>query len=461
VTDARPPASEQTAATRTMQETIPTGRDAPDSLADIAARAGMSRDRAEAAKRAVAVVFGVNGFLFASWVSRLPAVRDLLHLTPARLGLLLLCISVGSVATLLASGVVVHRLGPRGAVLVATSVMAGALAVAATTPPAVALAVALVLMGAGTAVWDVAMNVEGALVERILDRPVMPRFHAGFSLGTVGGAGVGAAAAAGSVPVWAHLILAAALGWVAVVVALRLFTPSAVADAADAAAHAETPSADGAPAGGRRSSGVLRAWREPRTLMIGLLVLGSAFAEGAANDWLAVGLVDGYGVDHALAALGFGLFVTAMTLARVAGTWFLQRLGRVVTVRAGAALVAAGVLAVVLGVELRSVAGDGVALAVAAVGALAWGTGAALGFPIGMSAAADDARSAAARVSVVSAIGYVAFLAGPPFLGLLGDHVGVVRALLGVVVAVLLSLVAAGAARPLPTASPRIAAGDE
>jgi hypothetical protein len=78
-----------------------------------------------------------------------------------------------------------------------------------------------------------------------------------------------------------------------------------------------------------------------------------------------------------------------------------------------------------------------------------------------MSAAADDARSAAARVSVVSAIGYVAFLAGPPFLGLLGDHLGVIRSLLGVAVAVLLSLVAAGSARPLPVLQARGAAGDE
>src|SRR5690349_21717996 len=220
----------------------------------------MSRERAEAAKRAVAVVFGVNGFLFASWVSRLPAVRDLLHLTPARLGLMLLCISVGSVSTLLASGVVVHHLGPRRAVLVSASVMATALAVAATTPPLGLLAVALVLMGAGTAVWDVSMNVEGALVERLLDRPVMPRFHAGFSLGTVAGAAVGALAAAGSVPVWLHLPVVAVAGWGAVALALTRFTPDRVAEAADAAAHAAAPAAEREP--GRRSSGVLRAWRE-------------------------------------------------------------------------------------------------------------------------------------------------------------------------------------------------------
>jgi hypothetical protein len=186
--------------------------------------------------------------------------------------------------------------------------------------------------------------------------------------------------------------------------------------------------------------------------MIGLLVLGMAFAEGSANDWLALGLVDGYLLDHARAALGLGLFVTAMTAARMAGPWTLSRYGRVAALRSGALMVAAGVLAVVAGPQVMAVAGQPAALALAGLGALAWGAGAALGFPVAMSAASDEPRLAAARVSVVSTVGYLAFIAGPPLLGLLADHVGVVRALLGVGGAVLLSLLAAGSARE-PTRS--------
>jgi MFS family permease len=387
----------------------------------------------------VAVVFGVNGFLLASWVSRLPAVRDLLHLTPGELGLLLLCLSAGSVSTLLASGVIVHRLGPARAVLVAASVMTASLAVAGMTPPIPVLAAALVLTGAGTAVWDVAMNVAGAAVERILDRAIMSRFHAGFSLGTVAGAGTGALAAALAVPVAWHLPVVAAAGIAFAAWAVRRLRGAGVPDA-------------GPHGRGRRRgpSGVLRAWREPRTLTIGLMVLGAAFAEGSANDWLAVGLVDGYHVDHAIAAAGLGIFVTAMTAARMWGPGALRRYGRVAAVRAGALLVALGVGAVVAGPQLLAAAGQPAALALAAAGALAWGAGAALGFPVGMSAAADDPGPAAARVSVVSAIGYVAFLAGPPVLGVLGDRLGVIRALLAVSAAVLISLISATALRPLP-----------
>lgn len=403
--------------------------------------AAMSPARLESAKRGVAVVFGVNGFVFASWVARLPAIRDLLGMTPGRLGLLLLAVSVGSVTSLLLAGFVVHRLGPRLACLTAAAVMTGAMAVAGTTPPVPLMVVALVFVGVGTAVWDVSMNVEGAGVERLLDRPIMPRYHAGFSLGTVAGAGAGALAAAAHVPVSWHLAVLSAAGFVVVALAVPSFVgPRAWGWQADGG----RPDAER----GRGSSGVLRAWREPRTLAIGLLVFGMAFAEGAAGDWLAVGLVDGYRVNHAVAALGFGVFVTAMTLARLTGAWTLDRFGRVAALRAGALLVVLGVGAVQVGSAVRDSAGLGVALAVAALGALAWGSGAALGFPVAMSAASDEPRYGAARVSVVSTIGYVAFLAGPPALGLLGDRFGVLHSLLAVGIVVLLSLATAGAARP-------------
>jgi cyanate permease len=85
---------------------------------------------------------------------------------------------------------------------------------------------------------------------------------------------------------------------------------------------------------------------------------------------------------------------------------------------------------------------------VALTGALLWGVGASLGFPVGMSAAADDPERAAVRVSVVSSIGYTAFLAGPPLIGLLAGHSGILMALFVVVGALVLALLASGATRP-------------
>jgi fucose permease len=182
------------------------------------------------------------------------------------------------------------------------------------------------------------------------------------------------------------------------------------------------------------------AWRERRTLLIGLMVLAVALVEGTANDWLALALVDGYGASHAVGAVGFAVFVAAMTAGRISGTWLLDRYSRVVVLRVCTGTAIAGVVVFVFGGSL----------ALALAGAALWGIGASLGFPVGMSAASDDQRHAAARVSVVASIGYTAFLAGPPLIGLLGDRVGVLRALLVILVALVLSFAVTGAARPLP-----------
>ena len=130
-----------------------------------------------------------------------------------------------------------------------------------------------------------------------------------------------------------------------------------------------------------------------------------------------------------------------MTVARVVGGSALGRWCRVRVLRVTAAVALVGLLLVVLAPAVPWVM----------VGVLLWGAGASLGFPVGMSAAADEPARAAVRVSVVSSIGYTAFLAGPPVVGFLAEEVGILRALLVVLVALAVGLVAAAAARPLPT----------
>ncbi|HEX8519907.1 MAG TPA: MFS transporter [Pseudonocardia sp.] len=381
------------------------------------------------ARTAVATVFIVSGLLMGSLFARTPSVRDVLGLTSAQLGLLLLCASVGSITGLPVSGPVVARFGAARAVLGAALVNAVGLAGIAAGLAAgsvVLTAPGLFLFGLGIGVWDVGMNVEGADVERRLGRSLMPRLHAGFSLGTVAGAAIGAGTAAVGLPLALQVLVLAVLAPVAVVVAVRRFLggPPPAAER-EAAADA---------------FGARRAWREPRTLLVGLMALGFAFTEGSANDWMAVAMVDGYGTGETVGALGFGVFVSAMTLGRVLGGTVLDRFGRVAVLRTTAAIGLAGLLLVLLGGSP----------AVAMAGAVLWGLGASLGFPVGMSAGADDPARAAVRVSVISSIGYTAFLAGPPLIGLLAEHVGILHALFVVVGALTLGLAAAGAARPLP-----------
>jgi fucose permease len=379
------------------------------------------------ARNAVATAFTLAGFAVATWIARIPNVRDALDLTPGQLGTVLLVGAVGSVIALPTAGPVINRVGAArtvaGAAVLAGAGLALAGLGAGSLASVVAVAAGLFAVFFGASAWDVAMNVEGAEVERRLGRTLMPRLHAGFSLGTVIGAGLGAAAIAVGVPVPVHLG-AVGLATAAVAVgAARRFLPAA------------PPPAAGEPAAARPS--VWSAWRESRTLLIGVLVFAFALGEGIAYDWLALGLIDGFGVSAATGAIGFAVFVTAMTACRMLGTAAIDRYGRAVVLRVTAGLAAAGVLAVVFGGSLP----------VALAGAAAWGVGTALGFPLGMSAAAADPRRAAVRVSVVSSIAYTAFLAGPPLLGGIGDRVGVQRALLVAGVAMLIGAAVAGVAR--------------
>ncbi|SDU41567.1 MFS transporter [Jiangella alkaliphila] len=379
------------------------------------------------ARNAVAMVFALNGLAIASWMGRIPEVRDLLGLTPGEIGRVLLALAAGSLVALPTSGLVVSRIGAArtvagGSVLVALGLTLAGMG-ADTLGAVPAVAAGLVLIGYGSGSWDVAMNVEGAAVERLLGRTVMPRFHAAFSLGTVAGAGLGAGASAVGVPVVVHLTVVSVAAMVVALVATRSFLPR-TAEVED----------DGTPV--ERVS-VLVAWREPRTLVIGLMVMCAALIEGIANDWLALGLVDGYEVSNAVGAVGFAVFLAAMTVGRTAGTQLVDRFGRLPVLRTSAVLATAGVLLVVFGGSLP----------VALIGTVVWGFGAALGFPLGMSAASDDPRRAAARVSVVASVGYTAFLAGPPILGWLGDHEGVLNALLVVAVAAVVAGLVSPAAR--------------
>jgi predicted MFS family arabinose efflux permease len=299
------------------------------------------------------------------------------------------------------------------------------------------IVIALFFLGIGYGSWDVAMNVQGATVERLLGRAIMSRFHAGFSVGTVAGALVGTAMVALDVPVTVHLLVVAVALGIAVPVGVRPFVPDTAAqdEAVDSPAASTTPDAP-------RSA--LSAWRERRTILIGIFVLAFAFAEGTGNDWIAIALIDGYGATAAIGTLGFAVFLSAMTAGRWFGPAWLDRYGRVAVNRVltGASLV--GLALFIFGQNLP----------LAFVGAALWGIGISLGFPVGMSAGADESAMAAARVSVIASIGYCAFLAGPPLIGFIGEQISVLKAMIVVAAILALALTIAGNLRP-PTSSSR------
>lgn len=390
--------------------------------------------------RATYAAFITTGFVFASWAARIPQVKDRLDLGAGQLGLLLLAIAVGSLVALPLAGAIVTRFGSRRTVAVLAVLDGAAVAVVAVgyhLGATAVVAAGLVCFGFAQGGWDVAMNVQAAVVERRLGRAVMSRFHAGFSLGTVAGALLGALLVAVGVGPTLHLIVVGAVIAGYVPLAVRGFVPDVepTADAADAPSPVP----------------VLAAWTEPRTLLIGVFVLTFAFAEGTGNDWAGVALIEGYGASDVAGPLGFAMFLAAMTVGRWFGPQLLERYGRVGLLQVGAVTAGAGVVLFALGPNLPT----------AFVGTLLWGAGTALGFPVGMSAAADEPVRAPARVSVVASLGYCAFLAGPPLIGAIAAAWSVLTALLAVAVGMGLALVLAPSTREPQVLAPQPGAAPE
>ncbi len=405
---------------------------------------GLTRTQVVAWRNAIFAIFAICGIGMATWVSRIPSVRDAFQADTFTVGILAFGIAVGSIVGLVASSHIISRLGATRTILV--MLLTGAVgltiaALAATIGPSFALTIAgLAIFGAAFGICDVAMNVNGAAQERVLGKPIMPIFHAFFSFGTMAGAGIAVLAELLHLTIAAHVGIIAALMVVTALVSVRfLQSEHIIEDGAE-----PVPDDDHS----KTWRGRLSIWKDPRTIFIGLIVLGMAFTEGSANDWLALAMVDGYDVTKANGALIFGIFVTAMTVGRLAGVKVLERFGRVPVLRGTAILAVVGLIIVIFGPNP----------VVATIGVVLWGLGASLGFPVGMSAAADDPKTAAARVSAVATIGYFAFLVGPPAIGFLGHQFGLLNGLLAVLVLVAVAGLASGAARE-PGASKRTTKG--
>ena len=372
---------------------------------------GLSPQAIKAWRNSVFVIFAICGLGIASWLARNPSVRDLLHADNARMGVLTFGISVGAIAGLTLSSHALAVLGARRVILWCQFLIAAGFIVAGLATGVghsfwIAF-VGLAMTGFGNGMCDVCMNVEGAANERAIGKTIMPLFHASFSGGTVVGAGLGALAERVGVPLQVHAIVVAVVVVLAALWAVRALP-----------GHDPEPAATAAEKADWRER--LSAWRDSRTILIGLVVLGMAFAEGSANDWLALAMVDGHHVSKTSGALVFAVFVAAMTVGRIVGVKVLDRYGRVPVLRVTALFAAVGLLIVIF------VPNAWVAL----IGVVIWGLGASLGFPVGMSAAADDPVNAAARVSAVATIGYLAFLVGPPAIGFLAQHIGLLHGLL-------------------------------
>jgi hypothetical protein len=380
--------------------------------------------------------FAVDGFIFASWAVRIPAVKASVGASPAALGVALLGVSGGAIATMALSGALCRRFGSN------TMIAAGAvwLSLAVLLPPlarsAVMLGLALVVFGIGYGCLNVAMNALAIDLVAAIRRPVMPSFHAAWSFGGLAGAGLGGLLAPFLAP-FPHLALAGAAGLaVAAVCGRTLFTDEAravAAGAVPAGAAGAVPAATVAAGGGAAESGDGAAelgagaaeagagaaepqrggrghvWRV--VVFSGLIALCGAYGEGAVGDWGALHLREDLGAGAGLAAAGYAAFALAEACGRLGGTRLLGWLGQTRVIMFGGFAACAGMLLAGL-VPVIGLALAGFALA---------GLGVANLFPAAMMRAGTLAGPTG--VALASTLGYAGFLLGPPAIGFLASHV--------------------------------------
>lgn len=378
-------------------------------------------------------------------------------MTSGELGLIIIVGGVGALLSVLSTGAVVSRFGSRSTLIAATAINVVSLlgiAAGAGLASIPVFAVSAFAHGVSGALMNVPINLNGAIVEQKVGKTILPHFHAGFSNGAAIGAVIGAGFSLIDFPIaWQIVIIAVVVAGARVVLITpaTVFAPAhaepiptviaaVVPEATDDVAVLPAPPALTPSRRQLALRSALGAWREPRTLLIGLILLASSLSEGAAGTWLTIAVVDGFNVKEALGAASYATFVTAMTVFRFLGTGLIDRHGRVAVLRASA-------VATIIGLLVFAFAPG---LPFAWLGIALWGCGAALANPIAISAASDDPKHAAARVSVVTSFISFASLSAPPLLGLLIDELGGRHALLVICVGALLSLSLAAQVRRLP-----------
>ncbi|MFF5521987.1 MFS transporter [Streptomyces coeruleorubidus] len=364
-------------------------------------------------RTAITVFFALDGFVFAGWVVRIPAIKEQTGASASALGLALLGVSAGAVVTMVLTGRLCRRYGNHRVTVACAVLLSLSVALPPLTHSALALGLVLLVFGAAYGGINVAFNSAAVDLVAAMRRPIMPSFHAAFSLGGMIGAGLGALVA-GSLSPTRHLLLLTVVGLFVTAMAGPTLLRQKPPEPPEPPGR-ERPAEGAAP---RRLDGRTRGL----VLVFGLIAGCTAYGEGALADWGALHLEEDLGASPGAAAIGYSCFALAMTVGRLTGTTLLERLGRTRTVVAGGATAAAGML-------LGSLAP---ALWMALLGYAVTGIGLANLFPVAVERA--GALAGPSGVATASTLGYGGMLLGPPAIGFMADWFSLPAALTSVAI---------------------------
>ena len=416
--------------------------------------------------------FALDGFIFAGWVVRIPDIKEQTGASASTLGLALLGVSAGAVITMMLTGRLCHRYGNHQVTVVCAVLLSLSVSLPPLTHSALTLGLVLLVFGAAYGGINVAFNSAAVDLVRAMRRPIMPSFHAAFSLGGMVGAGLGGLVAGALTPTQ-HLFGLTLIGLlVTALVGRSLLHQKPPAFPDDVPKDSPKDSLQGSPKHSPKDSLKGPSHREPENspghspedsphpsptdspdetprhspaepppprrlntrtrglvFTFGLIALCTAFGEGALADWSALHLEQDLDATAGAAAIGYSCFALAMTAGRLSGTRLLERLGRTRTLVAGGTTAALGMLLGALAPTLWA----------AVLGFVITGLGLANLFPVAVERAGTLAGPDG--VAIASTLGYGGMLLGPPAIGFMADWYSLPAALTSVAV---LAAVAAG-----------------
>jgi MFS family permease len=369
------------------------------------------------ARLAVSAAFLANGLGFANWAARIPAVKDDVGLSTGALGVALLGMAVGAVVAMPLAGALLVRFGSRALTRATLALFCLALPLPGLVGSLPALLGVLALIGIASGSLDVSMNAQAVALEQRYGRPLMAGLHGLWSLGSLGGALIGGLAAGAGISPRAHLLAVAAALLLAGMYATRRLLPG----------------------GGDRDQAIPRFIRPTRILaLLGAIGFCALLSEGAAYDWSAVYLRGSLGTSEGFAVSAYAGFTLTMTVGRLLGDRLRARFGSRRLLGSAALVAAAGL-------------GAGLALhqtVAAVIGFAILGAGLSCIVPIVFGAAGGaSGLPSGPAIAVVSTVGYLGFIAGPPLIGGLAELSSLPAAL---VLVVALTALAGVIARRLP-----------
>lgn len=332
---------------------------------------------------ALCALFFLFGMYFATWASRIPAIRDAISLTPGTLGLVLLLRGLGSVLIMPLVAIVISLLGARKAVI-----LAGAFVLIFIPPMALAtgwksLAAVLFVAGASASCFDMAINSIGAGLEKRAKRSIMSTFHAWYCVGNFGGALIGTVAASYKVDVFLHFGVITILLAVILAVSYRYLPKGTKVEETQ-------PVKFSIPHGG--------------LIWLGIIGFFGSVTENSISNWVALFYSDHILVSDGLSPIGYTAFAAAMLIARLAGDRLKDVFGGSVLLTAGGVLTSIGLISAILFPNIY----------VATIGFFAAGMGTALIFPLLFSAAGKEGTMA---LTSVATLGYAGGIIAPVIMG--------------------------------------------